>query len=128
MLIKKNLLMIGALLGGLAVILGAFGAHGLKSVLSAAQLVTFETAVRYQMYHALAILVLPSLLSVASVKWLNRAAIAFLIGIFLFSGSLYMLVMTGIKLFGPITPLGGVGFIIGWLCVAMSIKVGNSDE
>ncbi len=128
MMIKKNLVMIGALLGGLAVILGAFGAHGLKSVLTTAQLATFETAVRYQMYHALAIIVLPSLLRVASVKWLNRAAIAFLIGIFLFSGSLYMLVMTGIKLFGPITPIGGVGFIIGWLCVAMSLKVGTSDE
>lgn len=127
-MIKKNLVMIGALLGGLAVILGAFGAHGLKSVLTTAQLATFETAVRYQMYHALAILALPSLQSVASVKWLNRAATAFLIGVLLFSGSLYMLVVTGIKLFGPITPVGGVGFIIGWLCVVISLKIGAFDE
>ena len=97
------------------VMLGAFGAHGLKSVLSVAELNTFDIAVRYQMYHGLAMLVLPALTNAVPPVWLKRTAIAFGIGIVMFSGSLYLLVFTGNKWFGPITPMGGVAFMVGWL-------------
>ena len=98
-----------------AVMLGAFGAHGLKGVLSASELNTFDIAVRYQMYHGLAMLVLPALTSVVARPWLRRVAIAFGVGIVLFSGSLYLLVLTGNKWFGPVTPMGGVAFMVGWV-------------
>ncbi len=98
-----------------AVMLGAFGAHGLKSILSVSELNTFDTAVRYQMYHGLAMLVLPALTNVVAKPWLRRASIAFGVGIVLFSGSLYLLVFTGYKWFGPVTPMGGVAFMVGWV-------------
>ncbi|WP_414830521.1 DUF423 domain-containing protein [Alteromonas sp. H39] len=104
-----------------AVMLGAFGAHGLKGVLSASELNTFEIAVRYQMYHGLAMLVLPVLTNVVARPWLRRAAIAFGVGIVLFSGSLYLLIFTGSKWFGPVTPLGGVAFMVGWIMLVVGV-------
>lgn len=107
----------GALAAALAVGAGAFGAHALRARLSPADLGTFETAARYQMYHALALL---------AVAWLvdrghpraNAAGWAFLAGIVLFSGSLYVLTLGGIRWMGAVTPLGGVAFLVGWLLLA----------
>ncbi len=123
--VAKPYLIAGALLAGLSVILGAFGAHGLKSVLTAQQLNTFEIGVRYQMYHALALLFLPALSGVVSSTWANRVAFCFVTGTALFSGSLYALGMSGIKWFGPITPLGGMFFIIGWVLLVIGLIKGH---
>jgi uncharacterized membrane protein YgdD (TMEM256/DUF423 family) len=104
---------IAAINGGLAVIAGAFAAHGLKAHLSADALSVFETGARYHMYHALA-------MALAALIPAPRAAIAFLAGIILFSGSLYLLALTGVTLLGAITPLGGLCFIAGWGLLAWS--------
>jgi len=105
----------------LAVALGAFGAHGLKTFLDANLLVTFETGVRYQMYHSFALLAV----ALAYPKWPGKVLIAsgwlFITGIILFSGSLYVLSLSGIRSLGMITPFGGVAFLAGWLCLAWSV-------
>ena len=106
--------------GFLGVGLGAFGAHGLRGKLSADMLAVFETAVRYQMYHALA-LVLTSLLMARMTGWLLSAAgVCFAAGIVLFSGSLYLLAFTGVTMFGAITPIGGLAFLAGWACLVLA--------
>jgi len=109
---------LGAILAGVGVGLGAFAAHGLRATLSAADLTTFETGVRYQMYHAFALLAVAGALS----RWPSGAAVAagwlFTAGIVLFSGSLYMLVITGPRWLGAVTPLGGVAFLAGWALLA----------
>ncbi len=105
----------GAVLGLLAVAAGAFGAHLLEGRLPARELEIFETAVRYQMYHALALLLVASLLSRAGpAPALHGSAWAFLGGVLVFSGSLYLLVGLGIRAFGAVTPLGGVALLVGW--------------
>lgn len=123
----KLSLIIGAVLGFTAVILGAFGAHGLKHVLDAGALNTFEIAVRYQMYHVLAILLIGALSPVASKTWLNRAAIGFIAGVVLFSGSLYLLIFTGQKWLGPITPLGGLCLMLGWGFTVIALTKGSDQ-
>ncbi|EOI0111574.1 DUF423 domain-containing protein [Vibrio cholerae] len=116
---SKYLLALGGLLSGVAVGLGAFAAHGLKKMLSPYLLDVFETGVQYQFIHALALLVCGVLLLLplheAAHKGFRRAAQFFLVGIACFSGSLYALALTGVKWFGPITPFGGVMFILGWV-------------
>ena len=124
---SRYYLVIGAALAALAVILGAFGAHGLKQVLSPESLTTFETGVRYQMYHGLAILALPALITYSHSRWLNPVALGFVLGCLMFSGSLYALAMTGAKWFGPITPLGGVFFITGWGMLVVALLKGNKQ-
>lgn len=116
---------IAALLGGLSVALGAFGAHALKERLSVADLAIFETAVRYQFYHALAMLAVPPLQRWAAqqghelaARRAGVAAAAWLVGILLFSGSLYLLVATGVRKLGMVTPLGGTALLFGWLWFA----------
>jgi uncharacterized membrane protein YgdD (TMEM256/DUF423 family) len=109
---------VGGVLGALAVILGAFAAHSLKSLLPPYSLEVFNTGVTYQFIHTVAIL-LCALFAMQSTtaageKAFHRAAICFIIGILFFSGSLYALAITGVKWFGPITPIGGVMFILGW--------------
>lgn len=106
----------------LAVVLGAFAAHGLKSVLDTQQLALFETASRYQMYHALALLVVGVMLTNLqfSRSLLKIAAIAFILGIILFSGSLYLLALVGVSWLGAITPLGGIAFLSGWLVMMIA--------
>ena len=101
----------------LAVITGAFAAHGLKAVLDAQQLPLFETASRYQMHHALALLVVGVMLTNPQFtrSLLKLAALAFILGIILFSGSLYLLALVDISWLGAITPLGGIAFLSGWL-------------
>ncbi len=112
----------GAAFAMLAVILGAFAAHGLKQMLAPYDLAIFETAARYQMYHAIALLIVGILASMPqfSTRWLKLAAIVFVLGIFLFSGSLYLLALSGIKWLGAVTPLGGVAFIFGWLLLIVA--------
>jgi uncharacterized membrane protein YgdD (TMEM256/DUF423 family) len=127
---KINLwIKVGAILMALAVILGAFGAHGLKPQLSEYQLDIYSKGVFYHMVHALAILISAALVTSKRVyaKRLNLASIFFLIGCVLFSGSLYILATRDIFLsipdaFGAVTPLGGLAFIGGWLLLAFSIK------
>ena len=110
---------LAALFGALAVALGAFGAHALESRLSEAMLATFETGVRYNFYHALALVAVV----VAVNRWPNSslptvAGWLFVAGIVIFSGSLYILALSGVRWLGAITPIGGVAFIAGWLCLA----------
>lgn len=112
--------MIGALAGVVGVALGAFGAHGLRSRLSPEMLAVFETGVRYQMYHALALILLGALSPLVQGKLVTVAGWAFTVGILLFSGSLYALVLSDVRVLGAITPLGGVAFLIGWACVAIA--------
>lgn len=104
--------------GFLGVALGAFGAHALKSRLSAEMLAVFETGVRYQMYHVFAIVAA----AWAAARWPARVFAAagwlFVAGIVIFSGSLYLLAFTGVRTLGAITPLGGLAFLAGWLCLA----------
>ena len=108
-------LVAGALFGLLAVMAGAFGAHGLRQMVSERALEVFQTAVTYQMYHALALILVAVLAGLGvSRRLLGIAAGFYLAGILLFSGSLYLLVFTGYHRLGPVTPLGGVCFMIGW--------------
>lgn len=109
--------LIGALLGAVGVILGAFGAHALRSRLDPLDLEIFGTAVRYQMYHAFAMLAAAWLLS-RNAPWAASAAWALLAGVIIFSGSLYFLVATGQRWLGAVTPIGGLAMIAGWLCLA----------
>jgi uncharacterized membrane protein YgdD (TMEM256/DUF423 family) len=108
----------GALFGFLAVALGAFGAHGLEGRLSPADLATFETAVRYQMYHALALILVGATAATLPGFRVRAAGWAFASGILVFSGSLYLLVLTGHRWLGAVTPLGGVAFLVGWAALA----------
>ena len=111
----------GSIFGFLGVALGAFAAHGLKAYIDANLLVTFETGVRYQMYHSFALLVV----ALAYTKWPGRGLILsgwmFIAGIFLFSGSLYALSLSGVRSLGMITPFGGLAFLTGWLSMVWSV-------
>ncbi len=119
----KNELILTALLGAVAIALGALGAHALESKLTLAQLNSWDTAVKYQMYHVLACLIL--ILSAQSLN-VQVPVRLFLTGIFLFSGSIYLLSLKDVlhlgsftKILGPITPIGGLCFIIGWVLLAV---------
>ncbi|ARS35107.1 DUF423 domain-containing protein [Pontibacter actiniarum] len=112
---QKIILLIASALGALTVAIGAFGAHALSATLQASGRVdTFETAVKYQMYHTLALLAVGLLLFKVEQPALQTAAWCFFLGILIFSGSLYTLCATGITWLGAITPIGGTLFIIGW--------------
>lgn len=115
----SKFLTIGAILGFLGVAVGAFGAHGLKSMLAPEMLAVFETGVRYHMYHALAVLVAGRVCETRDHPLFCYAAGAFILGIVLFSGSLYVLSVTEVRWLGAITPLGGVMFLIGWLLLGI---------
>jgi uncharacterized membrane protein YgdD (TMEM256/DUF423 family) len=111
----------GSLLAFLAVAFGAFGAHALKSRLSSEMLDIFEVGVRYQMYHAFGLIAVAWALSRWPESNLNAAGWAFIAGIVIFSGSLYVLSFTGIRWFGAITPIGGVAFLVGWAILVWSV-------
>jgi uncharacterized membrane protein YgdD (TMEM256/DUF423 family) len=115
---------LGASLAGVAVALGAFGAHALKSRVDARMLEVFETAVRYQMYHALGLLAVAYYLG-QEAPGAGAAAWSFLAGILIFSGSLYVMVLTGHRWLGAITPIGGVAFMIGWALLARAAWRGS---
>ena len=112
---QKILFIAGAIFGFLSVLLGAFGAHALKAHLTPAMLVIFETGVRYQAYHAFALLAASWAVNVFNSKLIARAGTCFVAGIIIFSGSLYILALTGIKTFGAITPIGGLLLGAGWI-------------
>jgi len=115
---ERVFFVIGSLSAFLAVTLGAFGAHGLKNRLTPEMLAVFETGVRYQMYHALALLAV----AWACTRWpgavVNASGWLFVAGTVLFSGSLYVLALSGVRWLGAITPVGGLAFLGGWLCLA----------
>lgn len=118
----KIFLLAGSLFAGLGVMIGAFGAHALKVTLERTQrLETFETAVKYQFYHAIALLALGLLLFHIQHRLLQFAGYSFIGGIIVFSGSLYILSLTGLKWLGAITPIGGLLFIAGWLFLFIAV-------
>jgi uncharacterized membrane protein YgdD (TMEM256/DUF423 family) len=118
----RTFLLIAAILGGLSVAAGAFASHALREQLSERSLSIFETGARYQMYHSITLLLVALLLSREEFPsaTLIVAGWAFIAGIAIFSGSLYALSLTGIKVLGAITPLGGAAFIAGWGCLAIA--------
>lgn len=127
MKIDKNIVITASVLGALTIAIGAFGAHGLKELIDAKSLDTFETGVRYQMYHTIVILVLgiATVIPSTTKKWVFRF---FLLGILLFSGSIYLLSLNAIlpfhvKSIGFITPIGGLFFILGWLRLGFGLIV-----
>jgi uncharacterized membrane protein YgdD (TMEM256/DUF423 family) len=124
----KGFLRTASFLAALAVILGAFGAHKLKELVSETAVVTFDTGVKYQMYHALALALTAFVYSQFPNKLVKIAGWFFIIGIVLFSCSLYILtvkaalVLPGLSWAGPITPIGGLFFVAGWICLGLGIK------
>ena len=118
----KLFLISGSVFGGLAVMIGAFGAHALKELLqSGGRTETFETAVKYQFYHALALVLLGILMLNFKHNYYNFAGYSFFVGTIIFSGSLYLLCLTGITKFGMITPVGGLLLVIGWAFLLFGI-------
>lgn len=122
---KQLVLIIGSLYGALSVILGAFGAHALKKVLTLQQLESFEVGVKYQMYHAIVLLIIGFYFSFDS-KLQSSMGWSFIIGTFLFSGSIYLLSTASLygssmKFLGPVTPLGGLLMIIGWILLLVNV-------
>ncbi len=105
----------------LAVAIGAFGAHGLKSRVPNEDLIIFETGVRYQTYHSIALIILGLMIYTMPNLKLSIIGYFFTSGILLFSGSLYLLVLTNLRWFGAITPIGGLCFIFGWMLFAIKI-------
>ena len=118
---SKTILMTASILLVLAVAIGAFGAHGLKSHLSAEMIQIYKTGVEYHFYHALGLLLIGVLSISMSSGLLNWSAVLLAVGIILFSGSLYVLAITGIKWLGAITPLGGLSFIAGWVLLFVAV-------
>ncbi len=117
---ERTFLLVGSVLGFLGVAFGAFGAHALKSRLSTEMLAVFETGVRYQMYHAFALLIVAAAIGrVGDAGLLVVAGWLFAAGVLLFSGSLYALALTGTGMFGAITPIGGLLFLAGWAVLAV---------
>jgi uncharacterized membrane protein YgdD (TMEM256/DUF423 family) len=116
----RTFLFFGSLLGFLGVVFGAFGAHALKGRMSADMLLVFETGVRYQMYHAFAILIVAAAIGrIGDANLLVLAGWFFVAGVVLFSGSLYALSLSGVGVLGAITPVGGLLFLIGWACLGL---------
>lgn len=121
MAVARIFMAIAAIFGGLGVALGAFASHALKAHLSKRAIEIFATGTRYQMYHALALLLVAILLTqieLPNPQTLVVSGVAFIVGIVLFSGSLYALSLTGIQELGILTPIGGIVFIVGWGCLA----------
>ncbi|MEQ1909882.1 MAG: DUF423 domain-containing protein [Vicinamibacterales bacterium] len=116
----RTFMFVGALMGFVGVGLGAFGAHALKGRLSPDMLAVFETGVRYQMYHALALLATAALMSRSEGRSVVVAGWSFTAGILIFSGSLYALALTGVTILGAVTPIGGLAFLIGWAALTIA--------
>ncbi|MBP3952741.1 DUF423 domain-containing protein [Bacillus suaedae] len=118
----KIFLLIGCIVMGLSVVIGAFGAHGLESRLSEKMMKNYQTGVQYHMIHGIGLLTVGIIaMKVTNSALLNGAGWSFLIGIILFSGSLYVMALTGITKLGAITPIGGLAFIVGWVLLAIAV-------
>ena len=117
----RSIIITGAILAGLAVIFGAFGAHGLKSKISPDDLSIFETGVKYQMYHALGLILMGILGFHFPERVIQLPSTLMSLGILIFSGSLYILVVGGVRWMGAITPIGGLCLIAGWLLLAYNL-------
>lgn len=117
----RFLLAFGGASAFIAVALGAFGAHALKAVAAPDLLVTFDVGVRYQMYHALGAIAAGLVHARRPTKLVAASGVLFLVGTVLFSGSLYALVLSGVRSLGMITPLGGAAFLAGWLCFVRGV-------
>ena len=124
---QQRTLLTGAIFGAIGVALGAFGAHALKAMLAeSGRLDTYELAVRYEFYHALALLLVGIIQQTLNNRYIKLSSALFALGILMFSGSLYLLCFTQIKTFAMVTPLGGILLIGGWLLLALGIyKAGN---
>lgn len=118
---NRNILFAGAVFMALGVLLGAFGAHALKTQLSPEMLAVYKTGVEYQFYHALGLLLVGLIGFHIESKWLNWSGIFLIFGILIFSGSLYALSISGIKILGAITPIGGLAFVAGWICLVVGL-------
>ncbi|MGF6490739.1 DUF423 domain-containing protein [Pseudomonas frederiksbergensis] len=116
----RGFLMLAAFFGFTGIALGAFAAHGLKSRLSAEYLAIFHTGVTYQLVHTLALLGVALLATQIPGRLITWAGASFAIGILLFSGSLYLLTITGISKLGIVTPFGGLAFLVGWVCLGLA--------
>jgi uncharacterized membrane protein YgdD (TMEM256/DUF423 family) len=118
--LERTFVVSGAALGAIGVAAGAFGAHGLKTLLAPEMLAVFETGVRYHLIHALALLAV----AWAGTRWESRAILVagwfFVAGIVIFSGSLYALALSGVRVLGAITPIGGVAFLTGWVLLFLA--------
>ena len=119
MITGRHIVALGAVLAGVAVVTGAFAAHMIKPQLSERMLEVFETGVRYHMFHALALIFSGWAFIQLGTNIFQKATLAFVAGIFLFSGSLYLLALSEIRWLGAVTPLGGLCFITGWVCLAL---------
>ena len=124
--VPKPFVILGALFGFLSVAFGAFGAHALKAKLPADMLVIFETGVRYQMYHALALFAVAWAASVYSHHLVPAAGWAFTAGIVIFSGSLYILALSGVRTWGAVTPIGGLCLLAGWCFLLIGVLKSGS--
>lgn len=130
----KGYLRLAFLLGALAVVLGAFGAHGLKKVAPEYAVSIFETGVRYQFYHVFALALAGVMWKEFQSKWILRAGVVFVIGMAFFSGSLYILTwmvsaqITSGRWIGAVTPAGGCFLIAGWICLALGINNGAAGD
>lgn len=122
---NKRIILTAAFFGALAVVLGAFGAHGLKSIVTSSQLETWQKGVEYQFYHTFAILYLSTFARYKN-KLIALSFLFFSVGIILFSGSLYLLAikdayeLSFAQYLGPVTPIGGLAFILGWVCLFLA--------
>jgi len=117
---SKSLLIIGSIFMALAVAFGAFGAHIVQDMLTPERFQVYQTGVEYHFYHALGLLLLGAVsFHISDSKWIGRSGIAFIAGIIIFSGSLYILTLTDTGWLGAVTPLGGVAFILGWIFLAI---------
>ncbi len=119
--VDRFLLIVGAGSAFLAVGLGAFAAHGLKATLPPDALATFEVGVRYQTYHALGLIAVGCVYGRYPSKLLATSGALFVLGTFLFSGSLYLLATSGLRALGMVTPFGGVAFLCGWVCLMVAL-------
>lgn len=129
----KRIIFIASIFGLLAVVLGAFGAHGLKEVLSDEKMVSYKTGISYQFYHTFALLITALLMKISPSKWFRWSSVCFILGILFFSGSIYLLAcreligLTNYRWLGPITPIGGLLFIAGWGLMSFG-AIKNTDS
>ncbi len=118
---NKKILLAGSIFMALGVLLGAFGAHALKTQLSPEMMMVYKTGVEYQFYNALGLILVGLISYQLDSKWLRWSGILITAGIIIFSGSLYALALSGIKILGAITPIGGISLVAGWIFLAISV-------